>query len=295
MRSIASLVRGLSRKSTEEHVKATPQQQMPYDHRLKAGNEGDLPKHVALVAALDMLCASHQGRPFFYVDAYAGFFGSRLRRGAEWSRRVGRLNSRTAHRRNRHVARFIDWYFSRPNLTGSIYPGSAMIATDVAALYGLRLRAVLADTYPPALADLRLYCKGVKEGPIQPKSSLRRADLIFLDPPGIESATHPEYPTWQSIRDMVALESNLLLWLPVAGISKGRLADVSLSQCRELRELGCGVTRVVWRLKGFRTVGCLLAYRLPTAAARALRSATSAAIRSLGWRITHFNSLRRKN
>ena len=42
-----------------------------YDHHKKAGNEGDVVKHVALIAALDSVIDQHGGGVFHYADIYA--------------------------------------------------------------------------------------------------------------------------------------------------------------------------------------------------------------------------------
>ena len=44
-----------------------------YDHWRKAGNQGDVVKHVALIAALDVILDAHKKKEFLYADTYAGY------------------------------------------------------------------------------------------------------------------------------------------------------------------------------------------------------------------------------
>lgn len=64
---------------------------MAYDHRSKAGNQGDVVKHVALLAVACHVL-ERAPRSLHYVDAFAGPAGSLLTPGGEWTRGIGRLN-----------------------------------------------------------------------------------------------------------------------------------------------------------------------------------------------------------
>jgi hypothetical protein len=45
----------------------------PYDHHEKAGNEGDVVKHVALIAALRAVVGEAKGSEFAYADTFAAY------------------------------------------------------------------------------------------------------------------------------------------------------------------------------------------------------------------------------
>jgi hypothetical protein len=62
---------------------------MSYDHHKKAGNEGDICKHPALIAAVDLTLASGAGTPFRYADLYAGYAKNPLTVGHEWRNGIG--------------------------------------------------------------------------------------------------------------------------------------------------------------------------------------------------------------
>ncbi len=55
----------------------------PYDHHKKAGNEGDICKHPALIAALDETVAHTHCSPFLYADIFAGYAKNPLLKGNE--------------------------------------------------------------------------------------------------------------------------------------------------------------------------------------------------------------------
>ena len=78
---------------------------MTYDHRIKAGNQGDVVKHVDLLAAvrhaIDVAPST-----LLYADAYAGPTGSLLLPGGGWSSGIGKLN-RSAEPRSVDVGRWI--------------------------------------------------------------------------------------------------------------------------------------------------------------------------------------------
>src|SRR5688572_13202069 len=118
---------------------------MRYDHRIHAGNKGDVVKHVALVAALRTAMEANRRRSFRYADAFAGPSGTTLRRTGEWVRGIGSVD-RGKRPRSRDVRSWLSWYLPRPILPGGRYPGSALIAADVAASLGKRLTMNLWDT-----------------------------------------------------------------------------------------------------------------------------------------------------
>jgi hypothetical protein len=103
---------------------------MAYDHRVKAGNQGDVVKHVALIAMTRHALAATRS-VFKYADAYAGPAGSVLLPGGEWINGVGQVN-RSGDLSSQDVRRWIGWYLARPQLIGYRYPGSALIVSDVA-------------------------------------------------------------------------------------------------------------------------------------------------------------------
>ena len=64
---------------------------MTYDHHEKAGNQGDVVKHVALIAALDTILQECDQTTFRYADTFAGYAYSPIIQGNEWDRGIGRV------------------------------------------------------------------------------------------------------------------------------------------------------------------------------------------------------------
>jgi hypothetical protein len=159
---------------------------MAYDHRTKAGNQGDVVKHVALLAAVrhafDVMHST-----FRYADAYAGPAGSLLLPGGEWSSGIGKLN-RSAEVRSADVGRWIRWYLARPQLVGSRYPGSVLIVSDAAAEVRKPLAMSLWDSSAEAVADLKQIFPNhtVLHASVDASAeAIGSADLLFVDPPAL--------------------------------------------------------------------------------------------------------------
>ena len=144
-----------------------------YDHHKKAGNEGDVVKHVALIAALDSVVDQHGGGVFHYADIYAGHAHHCLGRGGEWTRGIGKLCQRCELRENPHTALYYKWYLSRPQFEGGFYPGSSLIAADVCKWKKKGIRHSLWDICPEAASDLKRVFKGKKHN-ISTKSKRKK-------------------------------------------------------------------------------------------------------------------------
>ena len=157
-------------------------ERMAYDHRTKAGNQGDVVKHVALLAAVrHAFDVTHS--TFRYADAYAGPAGSLLLPNGEWSSGIGKLN-RSAEVRSADVGRWIRWYLARPQLVGSRYPGSALIVSDAAAEVRKPLAMSLWDISAEAVADLKQIFPNhtVLHASVDASAeAIGSADLLFVD------------------------------------------------------------------------------------------------------------------
>ena len=92
---------------------------MDYDHRTKADNQGDVVKHVALLAAC-RVAFGETGGSVRYVDAFAGPAGSLLLPGSQWTGGAGKVD-RSAEPVSPDVGKWLDWYLVRPLLVGSRY------------------------------------------------------------------------------------------------------------------------------------------------------------------------------
>jgi hypothetical protein len=268
-----------------------------YDHRSHAGNQGDVVKHVALIAALRIVL-KEGSRRLRYVDAFAGPSGSVLLPGGEWQRGIGSIN-RAASIQSPDVKAWFEWYLARPTVVGSRYPGSALIVADAATDAGKDVVMTLWDTSPNVVADLRSLFGNhsvVHAGVDADSSSVRHADFLFVDPPGVASPAKPCFPEWPLLLRLMAQGRHMLAWLPVnVAVVRGstKVSARSEAQLRELRDLeGAAATRVLWA-RGGRTIGCYLVYRSTPKAVVAIQRAVAEVVSLCRWprkEVHHFSA-----
>jgi len=187
----------------------------PYDHAEKSGNEGDVVKHVGLLAALDTILTAWPGGFFRDADTFAGYAQCVLGDGGEWPHGAGLLADRDRLRDNPHTTLWQRWYLARPVTRGSAYPGSSLIAADVARDRQVAIRLSLWDVSEAAVASLRATWGDrafVFSRPADPEeAAVTEADFLFVDPPDLEA--------WSAIRPMLVppRRGGTLLWLPTLG------------------------------------------------------------------------------
>ncbi len=253
---------------------------MAYDHRTKAGNQGDVVKHVALLAAvrhaLDVTRSTLR-----YADAYAGPSGSLLLPGGEWSSGIGKLD-RSVQARSVDVGRWIRWYLARPQLVGSRYPGSSLIVSDAAAEIRKPLAMSLWDISSEVVADLRQVFPNhtVMHASVEASAeAIRSADLLFIDPPALADQR-------ELVLSLMGRGRHMLAWLPInAAVSPGsvKVSSIAEDQFTEVSVLpSVSCTRVLWA-HGGRTIGCLLAYRSTPEGVAAIREAVDEVVSLCSW------------
>lgn len=282
---------------------------MPYDHHAKAGNQGDVVKHVALLAAIDRTLDGHERPDFRYADTFAGYARSPLILGGEWKDGIkvladpARLDKLSG---NPHTALWRDWYLGRrPQLLGGFYPGSSLVASDACCRRGKQAALSLWDISPQVVADLMEAYSGlghsINARPARHTAkAVRHADFILIDPPGLRSQSHPEYPPWSSIKAFLTARpkhQSILLWLPVKAVTvrmvngqKAKLSppgedSASWAARDEAVGIGYGALRVRWATGG-RTIGCHLIYSLSDVAGYALQAAVEHVVAVAGWQAT---------
>jgi 23S rRNA A2030 N6-methylase RlmJ len=253
-----------------------------YDHSTMIGNEGDVVKHVALLAALDAILRSWEGETFRYADTFAGYAQNILGEGGGWRAGVGEVAGREALADNPHTDRWRRWYLPRPRLRGTAYPGSSLIAADVARRHGVTLDLALWDISDAVVRNLRATWGDqarIHHRPAAPdEPDVRDADFLFVDPPTLE--------TWTEILPALspARRGGTLVWLPVLRARDPYEGAAYVDALAQAREIGCAVDRVTWDAPG-RTVGCDLLHRLPEAAARELGEAVRHVARVGDWHL----------
>ncbi|MEA3274114.1 MAG: hypothetical protein U9Q81_02215 [Pseudomonadota bacterium] len=233
-----------------------------YDHNSKAGNRGDVAKHPALVAAIKGLLAGHEGL-FRYADSFAGRWEYNLSQGGVWTQGIERF---AAAWKDGHpdVQFWREQWSADPDAR---YPGSTQLAKG------------LLDGYGPheirAFERVDEYATGLRgglgeEAVFQHTASARdwagwRPDLLFIDPPGLHSGAHPDYPTLTALLASAKDAANVLMWLPMT-TAPGQggpivpLAMGTIAVWSDCLRAGHRVLAVRWH-NADPLCGCLLVYR----------------------------------
>lgn len=247
----------------------------PYDHRDKSGNEGDVVKHVALVAALDAVLARWGGGFFRYADTFAGYAFNPLVGDGAWRRGVGRLIGEGRLDDNPHTALWRRWYLSRPMARGGAYPGSSLVAADVARHHETPIHLALWDVSVAVVENLRATWGDralvFDRAAAAEHREVEQAHFLFIDPPDLDA--------WADIETMLEQrrEGGTLLWLPaLRGVEDEALLI-------RMRALGYRRTTIRWPGTST-TVGCHLVYRVPETASAALEAAVRHVADVAGWR-----------
>ncbi|MGA3043583.1 MAG: hypothetical protein ABSF54_22640 [Bryobacteraceae bacterium] len=254
---------------------------MSYDHHEKAGNQGDVCKHPALIAALDETVSRSAGTPFRYADLYAGYAENPLTAGHDWPNGIGVIAGSDLFGRNRHLALWAcACGLQRKPQAGDIYHGSAWFAREVCNWRAQASELSLWDDSAAAFADLQanftnnarvFNARWVPDDP-----AIKNADFIFIDP--------PDKKDWPLISDLLLRlqpQQSTLIWLPIgANTTETPPAEDSAShKCRdEALRLGMRATAIRWA-KGGHVIGCQLIYRLVPEAVTAVREATEEVVR----------------
>ncbi len=244
-----------------------------YDHNKKAGNEGDICKHPALIAALDETVAQTCRRPFKYADIFAGYAKNPLRKGCEWPQGIGLVAGQHLVGGNSHVSLWAEWsgLSGAPTLS-SAYPGSAWFAREVCKRRAIPFELWLWETSVAPYDDLTTTFQAhvFNTAADHRDSAIQNADFVFIDPP---NKTH-----WAEISELIrCLDSKrgVLVWLPLGADTTEAPPGEDNASCRcrdEALELGMHVTTIRWA-RGGHTIGCQLLYRVNANARCALRNA----------------------
>jgi 23S rRNA A2030 N6-methylase RlmJ len=260
-----------------------------YDHNKKAGNQGDVVKHPALIAAAGALIDGCSGT-FHYADTFAGYAHNPLKSSGEWRNGIGMLSKSGRTADNAAVRFWQELWSCKAGLLGSVYPGSSVFILKLCLNKERSLQGRLWDTSPLVIAQLMGLYDG-KEASIHPRPadpddfSNLKPDLLFIDPPGLRTESKKEYPVLAELLRFFDAVKNTILWLPITAQGQGSPAPETEPSRRalfECRAHGLSVTSVRWSA-GIRTCGCRLAYRLPSASVSALEAAVNEVAALMGW------------
>jgi 23S rRNA A2030 N6-methylase RlmJ len=243
-----------------------------YDHNNKAGNEGDICKHPALIAALDETIA-HAHVPFRYADVFAGYATNLLGGGGEWRRGIGLVAGESLLTGDFHIALWAKWagLATKPEVGGT-YPGSARFAHEICKAREKAVELTLWDTGELPVNSLKAWFSGsarvFSAAAIPDQSEIQEADFVFIDPP-----SNSHWTGIAKILQQLRSDCSAMIWLPVFADTSQRppAEDCRSGQIREeALRLGFSVSKIVWA-KGGRMIGCQLMYRINPGARIALR------------------------
>lgn len=266
-----------------------------YDHRNKTGNQGDVVKHVALIAALDVILDAHEKAEFVYADTYAGYAHNPLQKGNEWENGIGMIreaqNSFDALNANKHTALWRKWYLEgRPTFLNGMYPGSSLIALDLCRNSGKMPRLALWDISPTVISNLMIVYgqeHSIHARPAEPgEPDVLNADFLLIDPPVVE---------WDKILtflNSLDKQQPFLVWLAVGAHQDehGNIVEKKISDtCKEgALSNGFNYTKVIWG-KEIGTIGCQLIFRLDDIAKSAMLNALECIRGITGWIVNNYD------
>ena len=260
-----------------------------YDHNKKAGNQGDVIKHTALIAAAGALMMECSGK-FEYADTFAGYAFNPLTSDGEWRYGIA-VSGRSEHTPGTAAVKFWRELWScRAGLRGSVYPGSSTFILKLCQHNNLTFHARLWDTSSAVVAQL-MNAFNADEVEIYPRPakttdfSVIKPNLLLIDPPGLRTRSKKEYPDLEELLSFFKVTENVILWFPITAQGSGSPAPetepskVARDTCLAK---GLSVTSVRWS-GGIRTCGCRLAYRLPSVAGVKLREAVDDVVTLMDW------------
>jgi 23S rRNA A2030 N6-methylase RlmJ len=276
-----------------------------YDHHQKAGNQGDVVKHPALVAAVDIILQGipkgAQHRVFRMLDTFAGYAHNPIVKGNEWQNGIGHIFRVGRSNDNPHVKAWMALWRVGAELLGNVYPGSSLFVLKTCQSHDVHLKASLWDISPAVVAQLMTVYRGL-DVQIHARAAIPADlkevpfDFLFIDPPGLRSAKNQEYPAIEDLIPFVHGSHYVLLWLPmVADLTKKPPpeSENSMGWRTTLLRQGLFATTVRW-LPGGPTCGCQLFYRLPPNGRIAVRKAIDDTLELTEWNtrvVQHFDPI----
>ena len=264
-----------------------------YDHNIKAGNQGDVIKHTALIAAASALmkqCCN----TFHYSDTFAGYAYNPLMPNGEWRNGIEKFYNTDKKPQNSAIIFWRELWEYSGNLRGSVYPGSSLFMLKLCLQNGLKFNARLWDISPSVISQLVTFY-GYNEVELFPRPAKQedfigqKPNLLLIDPPGLWTKTKHEYPKLEELLGFFDKVDNCILWFPMTAQGTGSPAPET-KPSREaydlcLRQEGIDVISVRWS-NGIRTCGCHIAHKLQIDANKALMEVVTEVATTMNWVIT---------
>lgn len=246
----------------------------PYDHHDKAGNQGDVVKHVALIAAADTLM---QGKiSFQYADTFSGYAYNPIRTDGEWQEGIGKLPNQKIE--DQSISFWKSLWHCPYGLPGSTYPGSSTFIRKLCMKRGIQPHLSLWDTSQTVISQLK-QAYGNFEAKIFERSATladivsAKPDLLFIDPPDLSLI--------EKLLTFVEQSESVIIWLPTLFTG-----DVETPDSRKAYDLcsrkGLQIISVSWQGES-NMRGCRLVCKLPLHAMDAVLSSVKTTTSIYGW------------
>jgi 23S rRNA A2030 N6-methylase RlmJ len=215
---------------------------MEYDHSRKAGNRGDVWKHLVLVALADVIPVLSD--TCYYVDCHAGAPEHELRPGGEWERGVG-----DAIQKVPSDCRYCE--IASAWLRSNKYPAAWVFIVSILAKRFTRVHAALFDTadqvagkYPPT-SSLGIPSNVVVEfthaDGFAAAQRVCKADLIFIDPPFYPDAEADWKASTAVCQELAQRGLPFVVWYPFYWPTKPQ---------HFVSATGCAAWEVSWTPRG---------------------------------------------
>lgn len=264
----------------KRRVRANPAPAKPYDHHDKAGNPGDVIKHVALLAAADAIMKNSRD-VFRFADTFAGYAFNPIRSSGEWQEGIGIFEKLPKEPTNEAITFWHSLWSCAYGLAGSTYPGSSTFIRKLCMKRGVQAQLSLWDTSPAVISQLKqTYSDNearIFDRPATVKDfDAEKPDLLLIDPPDLSLIA--------SLLAFVELSDAVVIWLPVL-YTNGTETAASKNAYDYCQKQGLRVTTVTW--KSTRSMcGCRLAHKLPEDAAGAIEAAVGDIAHASGWKVS---------
>lgn len=257
------------------------QQKKPlaYDHHDKAGNQGDVIKHVALLAAADALMCGKTGS-FSYADTFAGYPFNPIRAGGEWLQGIGRQELRNLKTENTAITFWKELWHCQYGLPGSTYPGSSTFIRKLCMKNEVVQRLALWDTMPAVVSQLKqAFC--TQEASIYSHAATPdeiasfKPDLLLIDPPDLALV--------ERLLQFFDVAENVIMWLPLL-YKQGVETKETRDACRACEDKGLVSLTATWGGESAMQ-GCRLFYALPEDVIASVKKAVREIGGAVGWKV----------
>ena len=194
-----------------------------YNHKVKAGNCGDVFKHPILASAIVKALELNNSKIFKYNDLFTAYPESELSENGEWEKGIGRLKNYNPQVFNKHINK---WFFSinfPNNHNDGNYPGSSSLVYDLLDWENQNFQMHLNDygklEYKSLKEKFGKDSKVIITNQKAQNISLTNSDFSFIDPPNIISGKKSTYNPIDFRKHISQVEEgkNLFVWFPLMG------------------------------------------------------------------------------